>query len=387
MTESTAHEIPPGTDPATGGPEPAPPDALTARPARLARFWGLVALVTFALLWLLSGILTPFVAGLIIAYILDPAVSFLERRKVRRWIGALVLICAVALILLMITVILLPVIIDQLIRLIQALPGYFEQFHAFLVENLERAEPALEFLGVQDMGSYLGQNAGRAVSWLGDLAGGVLQSGLALVDLAALVGLTPVIAYYCLKDWNRLVSGVDSLVPLPYRGTVRTLASRINSTLANFLRGQASVCLILGLFYAIALGIVGLDFGLLVGMGAGLISFIPYLGSILGLFTSVGIAIVQFEGWTMTGVVAAIFLFGQVVEGNFLTPKMVGDSVELNPVWIMFALLAGGAFLGFAGLLLAVPLAAAIGVIVRFSVERYRDSSYYTGVVPRRDGS
>ncbi|MCA8908406.1 MAG: AI-2E family transporter, partial [Rhodospirillaceae bacterium] len=337
------------------------------------------------LLWLLSSILAPFVAGIIIAYILDPLVSYLERRKVRRWIGSLVLICAVALILLVITVILMPVIINQLIGLLQALPGYFEQLHHFLVENLERAGPALQFLGVEDVGAYLGQNAGRAVSWLGGLAGGVLQSGLALIDLVALIALTPVVAYYFLKDWDRLVEGVDSLVPVPNRETVRTLATRINRTLANFLRGQASVCLILGSFYAIALGIAGLDFGLLVGFGAGVISFIPYLGSILGLLTSVGIAIGQYEGWLMPGVILGIFLVGQAVEGNILTPKLVGDSVELNPVWVMFALLAGGAFLGFAGLMLAVPMAAAIGVVVRFIIERYRGSSYYTGVAPQRD--
>ncbi|MCA8933218.1 MAG: AI-2E family transporter [Rhodospirillaceae bacterium] len=368
---------------AAGQPPAAPPAANS--PARLARFWLSVLAGVLLLLWLLSSILAPFVAGIIIAYILDPLVSYLERRKVRRWIGSLVLICAVALILLVITVILMPVIINQLIGLLQALPGYFEQLHHFLVENLERAGPALQFLGVEDVGAYLGQNAGRAVSWLGGLAGGVLQSGLALIDLVALIALTPVVAYYFLKDWDRLVEGVDSLVPVPNRETVRTLATRINRTLANFLRGQASVCLILGSFYAIALGIAGLDFGLLVGFGAGVISFIPYLGSILGLLTSVGIAIGQYEGWLMPGVILGIFLVGQAVEGNILTPKLVGDSVELNPVWVMFALLAGGAFLGFAGLMLAVPMAAAIGVVVRFIIERYRGSSYYTGVAPQRD--
>ena len=358
--------------------------AETAQPspgaARLIRFWLMVLAATLLLLWLLSGILTPFVAGMIIAYVLDPLVSRLERAGVRRWIGALLLICAVALIVLLITVLLLPVLINQLIGLLQALPGYFERLHGFLVERLETAQPALTYLGIDDARGYLGQNAGRAVDWLGQLAGGVLAHGLALIDLLTLIGLTPVIAFYCLKDWKRLVGAVDALVPLPTRDTIRMLAVRVNCTLANFLRGQALVCLILGVFYAIALGLAGLQFGLLVGMGAGLISFIPFLGSILGLVTSVGIAVVQFDGWLMPAVIAGIFLFGQAVEGNILTPKLVGDSVDLNPVWIMFALMAGGAFMGFAGLLLAVPMAAVVGVVVRFLIERYRASSYYTGV-------
>ena len=174
--------------------------------------------------------------------------------------------------------------------------------------------------------------------------------------------MTPVVAFYMLVDWDRMVRTVDSWMPVRQRETIRAIAHDIDRAIAGFVRGQALVCLILGTFYAVGLSVIGLNFGALIGMTAGLLSFIPYVGSLTGLILSMGVAIVQFwPDWTMILATLGIFVFGQFVEGNILSPKLVGESVGLHPVWLMFALLAFGALFGFVGLLLAVPLAAAIG--------------------------
>jgi predicted PurR-regulated permease PerM len=177
-----------------------------------------------------------------------------------------------------------------------------------------------------------------------------------------------------------MIAAVDSWVPVRFRPTVRRLAQEIDHSVAGFIRGQASVCLILGTFYAVGLSLIGLNFGALIGMTAGLLSFIPYVGSLTGLILSVGVAIVQFwPDWTWIAATLAVFVVGQFVEGNILSPKLVGASVGLHPVWLMFALLAFGSLFGFVGLLLAVPLAAAVGVLVRFALERYLESTLYHG--------
>ena len=202
---------------------------------------------------------------------------------------------------------------------------------------------------------------------------------MAFANLISLLVITPVVAFYLLRDWDRLIARIDTWLPRDHAETIRERVREVDRTLAGFLRGQGTVCLILGLFYAIALSIAGLDFGLVVGLVAGLLSFIPYVGAIIGLVLSVGLALLQFDDWLRVAIVAGIFFVGQAVEGNFLTPKLVGESVGLHPVWIIFGLLAGGALFGFVGVLLAVPAAAVIGVGVRFALDRYLQSPYYRG--------
>jgi predicted PurR-regulated permease PerM len=217
------------------------------------------------------------------------------------------------------------------------------------------------------------------VTWGTNLLGQVISGGVAIANLISLLVITPVVAFYLLRDWDRIVARVDTWLPRGHAGAIREQAREIDRTLAGFLRGQGTVCLILGVFYAIGLTLAGLDFGLVVGLVAGLLSFIPYVGAIVGLVLSVGLALVQFDDWLRIAVVAGIFFVGQAVEGNFLTPKLVGESVGLHPVWIIFGLLAGGALFGFVGVLLAVPAAAVIGVGVRFALGRYMQSPYYHG--------
>ena len=206
------------------------------------------------------------------------------------------------------------------------------------------------------------------------------NSGKAIVDVISLLIVTPVVAFYMLLDWDRMVAKVDRWTPRDYVASVRQIAREIDQAVAGFIRGQGSLCLILGIFYAVGLSLVGLNFGLLIGLFAGMISFIPYVGSLVGLVLAVGVAIVQFwPDYIWVGVVLAVFFTGQFIEGNILQPKLVGESVGLHPVWLMFALFAFGALFGFVGLLVAVPAAAAVGVLVRFALSRYLDSDLYYG--------
>jgi len=204
--------------------------------------------------------------------------------------------------------------------------------------------------------------------------------GQALISIFSLVIIAPVVAFYLICDWDRMVDSLDSLIPLPQRDTVRSLGREIDATISAYVRGQSGVCLILGSYYALGLTLAGLSFGLLIGVLAGLISFIPYVGSLTALVLSLGIAVAQFfPEWSSILIVAGVVLFGQFLEGNVLAPKMVGESVGLHPVWLMFALFAFGYLFGFVGLLLAVPLAASAGVLTRFALRRYRESPIYTG--------
>ena len=192
--------------------------------------------------------------------------------------------------------------------------------------------------------------------------------------------VVPVVAFYLLYDWDRMIGTIDSLLPRDHAPIIRRLAGEIDETLASFIRGMGTVCLILGSYYAVALMLVGLQFGLVVGAVAGIITFIPYVGALFGGALAIGLALFQFWGdWLSIALVAGIFVIGQVVEGNFLTPKLVGHSVGLHPVWLIFALSVFGALFGFVGMLVAVPLAAAFGVLARFATEQYRHSRLYRG--------
>jgi predicted PurR-regulated permease PerM len=192
--------------------------------------------------------------------------------------------------------------------------------------------------------------------------------------------VTPVVAFYLISDWPRIVKTVEQWIPLKQREQVHALLAEIDAAIAGFVRGQTGVCLILGSYYALALSFVGVNFGLLIGLIAGLISFIPFVGSLSGLLLAVGVAIAQFwPEWTPIVTVVGIFMVGQFVEGYILAPKFVGENVGLHPVWMMFAMFAFGYLFGFVGLLVAVPVSAAIGVLLRFALRRYRASIIYTG--------
>lgn len=341
------------------------------------RFW-LIGFVVFCLLvWLLSGVLAPFVTGMIIAYLLDPLARRMQAVGMARWLATTVLLLLFVLAAVLVTLIVLPILLNQVTGLLSAVPDYVARAATRLQPLIAELRHRVSAANFNEIQKAVSQYAGSAVSWIGTVIGSLWQGGMALIDLLSLVFITPVVAFYMLRDWDHMIGVIDQNLPVAQRETIRGLGREVNRTLSRFIRGQLIVCLLLGLFYAVALTIVGLNFGLLVGLMTGLLSIIPYVGSLVGLVSSVGIALVQYDDWTMWALVLGIFVLGQFLEGNFVTPKLVGDSVGLHPVWVIFALLAAGSLFGFTGVMLAVPMAAVIGVLTRFALHRYRQSALY----------
>ncbi len=344
---------------------------------RQAWFWLIGLAVTVLLLWLLRGILLPFVAAMAVAYFLDPAADKLEDWGCSRAVATSIITAVFFVVVVLLAILVLPILINQIAEFAAKVPGYLEILQGYVIDLVERVQARLSAERIEELRGAVTGYLGQGVQLLGQVLGGLWSGGLALVNLLSLVFITPVVCFYLLRDWDKITDRIDSWLPRQHAAVIRRQVDLIDETLAGFVRGQGLVCLCLGTYYAVALTISGLDFGLVIGLGAGLISFIPYVGSALGMLVSVGLAVAQFADWQMVAIVAVIFVVGQFVEGNFLSPKLVGDRVKLHPVWIIFALLAGGALLGFVGLLLAVPVAAVIGVLSRFGLERYLDSRLY----------
>lgn len=348
-------------------------------PARQIRFW-LIGLLLFAVvLWVLAGMLLPFVAGLAIAYLLDPLVDRFESWGLPRWLGTTLSLLSFVVVLVAFALLLVPLIQAQTAQLIEVLPGYATAFRARVEPLIMRFVENLSPEDVERLRGAAGQHAMDVVGWVAKVLRSVLSGGLAFFDVLSVLFITPVVAFYLLRDWDLLIAKVDQWLPRMHASTIREQARQVDDTLAGFLRGQAVVCMALGSFYAIALSAAGLTFGLVIGLLSGFLSFIPYVGSLFGFVSAVGLALMQFDSPWRVAIVAGIFLFGQAVEGNVLTPKVVGDKVGLHPVWMIFALLAGGSLFGFVGVLLAVPVAAVIGVLTRFALGQYLQSPYYRG--------
>lgn len=375
---------------------------------RQAMFWALAAVALIAFIFVFSSILLPFVAGMAIAYLLDPVADWFEKRGFSRLMATLAIAVLLLLIIVLGLVLIVPLLIEQLFGLIEALRPYipetlrtlfgladddFRAISALLTPSSEADlatrsallptewsfNAIIAWLGTMNFDAiraFVEANAGTMAALLGR----VFDQGAAVFGVLSTLVITPIVATYMLYDWDRLVTRGDELLPREHAATIRRLLKQINQVLSGFIRGQFVLAMILGAFYAIALSAVGLNFGLLIGLGAGLLSFIPYIGSVTGFVVSVGVALVQFWAtpWWIVAV-AGIFAFGQFAEGNFLQPKIVGDATGLHPVALFFALLAFGSLFGFVGLLIAVPLAASIGVLVRFGIDHYRKSSVFNG--------
>jgi predicted PurR-regulated permease PerM len=354
-----------------------------ALPAReQAKYWGIAAAVFLALLWLLGNVILPFVLGGAIAYFLDPVADRLERAGLSRALATTVITIFAVLFFVLAVLLLVPTLVRQTTALVETAPELFQRLQGFLTErfpDLMDENSALR-TSLADLGQAIRDRGGELVN-------AVLGTFSSVLNVIVLIVIVPVVAFYLLLDWDRMVARIDSLLPREHAPTIRRLASEIDATLAGFVRGQGTVCLILGTYYAVALMLVGLNFGLVIGLVAGLLTFIPYVGAIIGGVLSIGLALFQFWGdwWTIL-LVAAIFQLGQIVEGNVLTPKLVGGSVGLHPVWLIFALSAFGALFGFVGLLVAVPVAAVLGVLTRFALQQYKESRLYLGPVPPDGG-
>lgn len=347
---------------------------------RQLRFWLVASLALAAFLYLFSSILLPFVAGMVLAYFLDPVADRLERLGLSRIMATVVILFAFLIVLTLAFVILVPILASQMADFAGKLPEYLTRLQALITSY--DPEWLKERFGVDASSLRDGLNSllTSGFGLLTTLFQSIWTSGMALVSVISLFVVTPVVAFYMLLDWDRMVATVDGWIPRDYVDTVRQIATDINTATAGFVRGQGTLCLILGIMYAIGLTLTGLNFAILIGLFAGLISFIPYVGSLTGLVLAVGVAFVQFwPDWKMIVAVAVVFFVGQFIEGNILSPKLVGKSVGLHPVWLMFSLFAFGALFGFVGLLVAVPAAAAIAVLVRFAIARYLESPLYRG--------
>lgn len=336
-------------------------------------------------LWLLGGgislaiffyylypIMMPFGVALIFAYALDPAVSFFERKGLGRTAATSVMVLSVVILIATLLFFTIPFLKNELRSLPVTLPGYLKTF-------IEGATPKIQtwissFKGdIQaEIQNTVTENLSKMLKWVFTFLAGLFTNTLALANLVSLVLLTPLLIFYLLRDWPKILNYIHGLIPHTMKSSSLKLGDEINATLSGYFRGQASVCLILALYYTLALSLMGLEFAFTVGLVSGLLAFVPYLGFFIGFVAAVGITLAQFSGFDHLFIVLAIYGIGQVFESFYLTPKLIGGRIGLHPVWVIFALLAGGFLMGFTGLLLAVPLSAILAVLLRFAMNNYR---------------
>lgn len=355
-----------------------------------AKYWGITTAIIALALWFLGDVILPFVLGGAIAYCLDPIADWFESKGLSRILSVVLITLIAVFIFVLMFLLVIPSLIEQTWALINSAPELFGRLQEWL---------STKFPQIMDEGSTARAQlvaVGEAIqSKGGDLFNGLVSSALSLINILVLIVIVPVVTFYLLLDWDNMVARIDDLLPRDHAPAIRRIATDVDRTLASFIRGQGTVCIILGTYYAIGLMLVGLKFGLVVGFIAGLITFIPYVGALIGGALAVGLALFQYWGavevveadtvsyttdWLRIGLVAAIFGLGQFLEGNILTPNLVGNSVGLHPVWLIFALSVFGALFGFVGMLVAVPLAAMIGVVARFGISQYKDGRLYQGL-------
>ncbi len=354
-------------------------------------FWGVLLAALGYVLHLLGSTVAPFAAGIALGYLLDPLVGHLEKLRLNRLGAALIILVAFAATFALALIVVAPILGNQLITFAQKLPGYAMRLQSLaLNEGLTLTQKYLgawfNKLGLGDpltadrIQKSIGDFVSQGAQWLVNALQGLVSGGAAVFSFFSLLIITPVVAFYILIDWDRMIAEIDGWLPLDHRDSLRKIAREIDGALAGFIRGQSLVCLFLGLWYGIGLTLIGLDFGFLIGVIAGVLSFVPYVGSLIALVLSIAVSLVQ--GWpslTLFFMALGVVVAGQFLEGNVISPKLVGGSVGLHPVWLMFALLAFGQLFGFVGLVIAVPAAAAIGVVVRHLIGLYLKSPFYLG--------
>lgn len=338
-------------------------------------YWGIASLVFLAVLWSLGQILAPFLVGGAIAYFMDPVADRLQRLGLSRVAATTVISLTALLVVVLLVLAVIPTLAEQMTALVEATPRIFQRLQAVLTNQFPELldENSVVRKTILSIGDNLRQ-------WGTEAAKTVFTSALGVLNALLFVVVVPVVAFYLLLDWDKMIARIDALLPRDHAPVVRDLAGRIDRVLAAFVRGQISVCIVLGVFYSATLMLAGLEFGLIVGAIAGAITFIPYVGALVGGALAIGLALFQFWGDPLSiGIIAGIFAVGQFLEGNVITPRLVGNSVGLHPVWLLFALSAFGSAFGFVGMLVAVPVAAAIGVLTRWGIEKYQESLLYKG--------
>lgn len=345
-------------------------------------FWIFVFFATAGLIWLFQGVLAPFLLGMVIAYLLNPVVTSLQQNGLPRWASVLLVLFIFLAIMVLALAITIPLLGREVAQITEILPSLFDKLQEVARNFVGYLSPYVDVSAIDanKMVTQLQNKAGSILSAGGNVVSSVLKGGAAVASFIATAFLMPIVAFYMMLDWPHFVHTINDLLPRQHMPRIHKLLDEINLTLSGFIRGQLLVCVFLGLFYGLGLTLIGLEFGFLVGIIAGILSIMPYVGSGSGLLAGIAMAWFQTNDITMVFVVVAIFGLGQFIEGNFLTPKLVGDKVGLHPLWIIFALMAGGSLMGFTGLLIAVPVAACIGVLVRHLISEYKSSVYYGGV-------
>jgi predicted PurR-regulated permease PerM len=366
-------------------PAPAPPPmplvahahGKATRGQRIALLAGLIVVAWLAL-QLFASVLLPFVAAAGIAYVLDPPTRRLTRLGMPRQWSATVMILGMIAATLLFALLLYPLIVVQLGLLIGRVPQYVALLQHWAGEVMSNLQDSFGRDVVNDkVRDLVSGQAGAMLSYIAPALSSLIGGGFAIFNVLTLLVVTPIVAFYLLRDWPRVTGKIDSWLPYRYREVIRAQAREVDRILSAWVRGQALCCLILAAYYALALTVVGLDLGLIVGLAAGILSFIPYVGSITGGVASLGLALAQFHSWRGVIAVAVVLVVGQILEGYVIYPRFLGDRVELPAVWVIFALFAGGAAFGFLGVMLAVPVAATIGVLCRFWLRRYLGSPLY----------
>lgn len=342
-------------------------------------FWLALGLLFFVFIYLIKGVLLPFVLGTLIAYFLDPAADKLEKWKLSRGLATAIITLLFFTILISLSVLIIPMIASQLSGLVSDLPSYFVEIEKEYEKEIFSWMHKLPASYMASLKEAISNFSGVMVNMAGDMAGGLFHSGMAIINLLSLILITPVVSFYLLRDWDVIKLRFYALLPRQHEITIREQLLLIDATLAGFIRGQMNVCLILALFYATGLSIVGLKFGVLIGIATGFLVILPYVGFMFGAGLGVIVAYFQFGDIAGMFPTAIVFAIGQGLESGIITPKLVGEKVGLHPVWIIFGMLAGAALFGFIGVLIAVPVSAVIGVLIRFAMSRYLASKYYHG--------
>ena len=344
------------------------------------QFWIFFLAAVVLFIWLFNPILAPFVVGFAVAYLLNPIVVKLERHRIPRWLSALMILGLFFLLLIVGLLLAIPILVSEMVDFIRLMPVAYQNGQGWLAQTFPTLDIPQTFDDVKNIDTEgLTDKLGPVMAFSKDMIGNIFKSGMAIIGFVSFLVLMPIIAFYLLIDWSRVVERIYGLMPKRNAGRIQKMLNEIDKSLAGFIRGQLMVCAILGGFYAIALSLMGLNYGFFVGVAAGALSIIPFVGSAFGLVASVGLAFYQFGGWEYPLVAFIIFAIGQVVEGNYLTPKLVGNSIGLHPLWVIFALMAGGMLLGIVGMIIAIPVAAIIAVLIRHANEIYKSSSYYSG--------
>lgn len=344
--------------------------------------WGGVTVVFLSILYLIQGVLMPFLTGILVAYAMNPAVRYFEKWGISRTFATCIMIFSFFLLIGLFLFIAIPFVQTELLTLASRVPQYGDRILATLQPFIDNASLYIKPEDTNRLRELASSYFVDVITWGIKLLVRILTSGLALANLLSLIVITPIVAFYFLRDWPKIIQAIDSWLPRPYEPTLRQLFTEMNNRIGGFAKGQSLVCLLVGTYYMIMLTLAHLDFSVVVGMVIGVIAFIPYVGALVGFMLSMGIAFSQFSDWTSIGIIAGIFVVGQALEGYLFIPYFVGDRIGLHPVWVLFSLLVGGVLFGFIGILFALPVAAAMGVLVHYLLEIYLKSPYYLGSNP-----